>query len=32
MMLFNDTELFVTGCRGTKAFDLPDADVFAIGI
>lgn len=30
MMLFNDTELFVTGCRGTKAFDLPDADVLLI--
>src|SRR5690606_5176432 len=30
MMLFNDTELFVTGCRVTKAFDLPDADVLLI--
>lgn len=30
MKLFNDTELFTTGSRGTKEFNLPDADVMLI--
>ncbi len=30
MNLFNDTELFTTGTRGSKEFDLPDADVMLI--
>lgn len=30
MNLFNDTELFVTGNRGIREFDLPDADVMLI--
>lgn len=30
MKLFNDTELFTTGTRGSKEFDLPDADVMLI--
>lgn len=30
MNLFNDTELFTTGTRGIKEFDLPDADVMLI--
>lgn len=29
-MLFNDTELFVTGSRGSKTFDVPDADLLLI--
>jgi len=30
MKLFNDTDLFVTGTRGTREFDLPDADIMLI--
>lgn len=30
MTLFEDTELFMSGNRGTKTFDLPDADVMLI--
>lgn len=30
MKLFNDKELFATGTRGTREFDLPDADVMLI--
>lgn len=30
MILFNDTDLFVTGTRGTREFNLPDADVMLI--
>jgi len=30
MKLFNDTDLFVTGTRGTREFDLPDADVMLV--
>jgi len=30
MTLFDDTELFMSGTRGRKDFDLPDADVFLI--
>ncbi|MCY1480799.1 hypothetical protein D3C87_68590 [compost metagenome] len=30
MTLFDDTELFMSGNRGTKTFDLPDADVMLI--
>ena len=30
MILFNDTELFTAGNRGSKEFDLPDADVMLI--
>ena len=30
MKLFNDTDLFVSGSRGTREFDLPDADVMLI--
>lgn len=30
MMLFSDTELFMSGTGGKKIFDLPDADVFLI--
>lgn len=30
MKLFNDTELFRAGNRGTMEFDLPDADVMLI--
>lgn len=30
MTLFNDTDLFATGTRGTREFNLPDADVMLI--
>jgi len=30
MKLFNDTDLFATGTRGTQEFDLPDADIMLI--
>lgn len=30
MILFNDTELFTTGTRGKKTFDVPDADLLLI--
>jgi len=30
MKLFNDTDLFATGTRGTREFNLPDADVMLI--
>jgi len=30
MKFFNDTDLFVTGTRGTRELDLPDADVILI--
>lgn len=30
MILFDDTELFMSGNRGTKTFELPDADVMLI--
>ncbi len=30
MTLFNDTELFMSGPRGRKIFDLPDADLMLI--
>jgi alkylated DNA repair dioxygenase AlkB len=30
MMLFNDTEIFTSGTRGKKIFDLPDADLVLI--
>lgn len=30
MTLFDDTELFMSGTRGRKDFDLPDADIFLI--
>ncbi|KAA5531778.1 alpha-ketoglutarate-dependent dioxygenase AlkB [Paenimyroides baculatum] len=30
MKLFNDTDLFATGTRGTREFDLPDADIMLI--
>jgi len=30
MTLFNDTDLFATGTRGTREFDLPDADIMLI--
>lgn len=30
MILFNDTEIFMSGTRGKKAFNLPDADVILI--
>lgn len=30
MLLFNDTELFTTGTRGKKVYDLPDCDLMLI--
>ena|SRR6218665_2070730 len=30
MLLFNDTELFTTGTRGKKTYDLPDCDLMLI--
>lgn len=30
MILFNDTEMFSSGTKGTKIFELPDADLMLI--
>src|SRR6478752_3390227 len=30
MILFNDTEMFTSGTRGIKIFDVPDADLMLI--
>lgn len=32
MMLFNDTEMFMSGSGGKKIFDLPDADLMLIDL